>query len=603
MADAEEYRKRIAELATQGLSAPVPAQPDMPADDTLSRLESNPNTVEANDVLARQKASAVRSGTDSVMDEDRKRRADLRTRLIMAGTKADRVDSEINRLMGPAPTPQTRENVQSAIAAGQPAYSRPEGIVGSVSQPNTNYSRGDAPPPEAPKPSEAAAPPAQQSPQPGAGGQTVVNFKPMVVPAHNQMLVAPGIQKGAVAAIDANNEAAGGVAVAESDLAHRKGMLDQIEANYLTANQRSVDELQKEKQAKVGMAMAEKGKWIELADQAPSEDRFWKDQGLANRFMMTIGAALLNFGNAIRGGDGTAGSKLLQDKIRAGVADQVKAAESAKWHADKMDGVLADIYKQTGDKEAAQELAFVNGLNMLDKRLDAVAQGTNSEVILNRVAAFKADNELKKAEILSKWNKWVPQQTVGGGPGKGVTRENVVAIGNGVGVQFPNKDLANKATEHVNALAQLKAGFHELQKLESEKPSVANVPARLAWEKRRDRVISDLETTYTVHKGQGAMSKDDRAVTDQAIGALRGWDRITGDQDQILKDAIAGVDRSRSALLNSASGMVVHQQIGHDANGNVVENWIPSGEVYSDAAAPISGRAAPMPSSFKADKK
>lgn len=310
------------------------------------------------------------------------------------------------RLERPAFSAPPRNGVDPGVALGNAGFqSMPSGVGAQIPKPT--------PPEQQPGAGQVV----RYQPTADQGGSPFSFPKPHVVPEHNQMLVAPGIQKSYMTAQDAQNEAIGTAAAAESEQAQGKGMLDAIQANYAAQRGQQIVDTDKANEIEARRLEAEKRLAIDAVKaEPPSEERFWKEKGMATQFAMTLGSALINFGSALHGGDAAAGTKLLHEKIREGVQQQTHAAEINKWKADKMDGVLADFYRLTGDKKQAQDLTYAAGLEMMNKQLDSVAAQSKSDVVTARAAAMKAENEKQQAQILAHWNKWVPAQTVGGGP-------------------------------------------------------------------------------------------------------------------------------------------------------------------------------------------
>jgi hypothetical protein len=252
----------------------------------------------------------------------------------------------------------------------------------------------------------AAAP--QTAPIPAAPAQTVpehwVNTmdpasRAAMAAGQGEQLAGVGGEAGAESA--AANEMASAAYHGHED-ARVQQLLDQ---QLLDPERQKLDEHAKQLQAQA----------VKLSQAKVDPERYMAHQSTGAKVLMALGLAFSGFGAGLRGGPNTS-MEMIKGAIDDDNRAQLQNIENAKGGLEAQKGILADKMKLFGNKEQALAAARQEQLQGVAAQIDDMARQYQSPTILAKAQQLKGELQQHFAAEGAAVEKYVPAQTVGGGP-------------------------------------------------------------------------------------------------------------------------------------------------------------------------------------------
>lgn len=334
-----------------------------------------------------------------------------------------------------------------------------------------------------------------------------------------------------------------------------------------------------------------------LKDAAPDPDHWWHSQGTGDKVRFTVAAMLGGFLSGYKGGPNQAIEQMNHLVDRDIHAQQAKI-DSERGHLDDQKGALAETYKRFGVSDASRARARA-------AMLDQVAASAQAEAALSKDPAVQARADQLSAQIKQRaaetmFNATRPRAT--GPAASGLPKGGlIVHLQDGRGVVARSPEVAAKISATQGMTGAITANLTQLRDLEGRATAADRLNPWSDYSVQKKQLLEDTLPQLAVARGQGAMSKDDAAHAEAAIGALSGLTQFTGDPAAAIGRAIHNISNSTDNAIRAEGGMVVQRVTGVDpATGVPTDHWIPTGEHYD--AQPSGGAPAGLPQGTAAVK-
>jgi hypothetical protein len=489
---------------------------------------------------------------------------------------------------------------QAKDLAGTPVWKRAEEMGRSIA---SSGALGGVPallvkppPPEAPKPG-AAADTTPQGPETdsfptvrtdyggGGGGAAAPAGAGTVVPAHwthqsakegtegyrldPTALESMGVARDSAAghqlmAADHRLKAATIDAQAEAVSAQEKERAKHIGAEQLAALQTQRDQYIKD----------QLGKLQTLATQAQTKvdpNQIWKgEQGSLARVWTAVMMGLNQFAVMWRGKGSNAAMQIVNDAINRSVDAQKSNAANAANAYQLQSNLYAQNLQAFGDKERAVLATRINHLDSVQNMLDmkrAEAKGELADAAYEDMTAkvqtalgdarkeFLDLTKVKSTEEVT--DKYLQASVVGGGGEKGKDPLYVPTLGGYARDEQTARALNNKGALRMQMTENMRQ-IHGLMEKAKKLNSAQNFRELQDIQERIDGLVNDTLTKNTVIEGQGAMSKDDKAVS----AAAKSLNDIS-----VRGTLNSNIDRQQKRVWDAATRILEHHRLDGEANG------------------------------------
>lgn len=450
--------------------------------------------------------------------------------------------------------------VKQAFSSSEPLFNNPFAAPpGPTTMPEVTV-EGQAPPPA--KPDLVFAQP-QAAP------------RPVTIPAHNQPLVDPALQQqlmGAydqqIGSVEERKKAAEGTA-RERAIGH----LDQAITN-VKAQEKSL-EREGETKGMADKADAELKAYRDRIDkfsQELSETKFDPKKAFSGfdnfRFAVAgmLMGALQGWGKVARNTAVDQANVLMDQELRRQMAE----FDAKKGRVNDMENLYAKAYAATKDKQEAYKLAYGYGVEALKHEADALAAKADSRLALSAAEEVKAELSEHQAQVgvakqtdKVKMNKWVPQQTVGGGAGGAKDKGLVFQGPDGQFYQARNEDSRKKLAEGSANLQDFNSAVNEYESALKKLGVTDKIAGKAGW------TTQDAQPAVTAYgKLQDAARKAANMGTPQAaelaIMAQRipPPDQFSGDPASSLGVLRAGARATFNSAMRAESPLPVMESVG-----------------------------------------
>lgn len=476
---------------------------------------------------------------------------------------------------GPPPKPSADQFLSSVDSA----------LGGKVGLPSPNL-----PPPSPPQDDQVTFA------QPGGGGMVGPQY--VNIPGHDMPLVSPETR----ALVDAGPRAELGAVNAQAGADQAKvDASQQIAMARAAAYDRLVQQQQQREQQRQAVLRQQENDMDRVSDQVSrtmiDPDHLWSTKNAAQKIAGFVAAMA---GGYLAGKHGGPNQYLesLDKEIDRDIAAQKANYEIKKGKLTDLRSVYAQKMQRFGDERAAEAAAKNDMLAAVMARGDAIAANADSEQVNANWSKGKAVIAKQVAGNATAYSKWVPPQSVqipgAGGYGQAGTVDGTpIYVGGGKYI-IPKNNVGPDLAKRVAAAASMDDKLSQLANLYKQRGTGDKV-FQTDLADKIDRLQADVDTDYTVLKGQGAMSEGDKAVTDKALGQLKGWRNLSGDPSALVKDAQRSARNANTQAVQTIGGGTVYQKatITRDKNGELKQQWVPIGEYGQDqgASGPVDFKA------------
>lgn len=428
---------------------------------------------------------------------------------------------------------------------------------------------------------------ADEAPAPGGPSGGGGGGGPAMLPERELWRVGPQV-RGAFDQADAATEKAIRDR-AEAEGQQGVGEQSEIYQEQLAEEQRA----QKTEQAEKSRQAVLKS-YQEQADQLANEasashvdaNRYFKNESTFDKITRVIGMALGGGLQAAGRGNPAA------DAINAAIArdiDEQKTNIALKGQAsERARGLFGVAMQRFGDERAAEEATHRAYLTIAEKKLQRLALGSKNVQVQQRAEDLLAQLQEQKAQRLNQMLQYAPAGPAGGGGvGTGFLAggnpDAYIDLGNGSGIMARSapeaeklRDLQGRSAQVVDALGQLKA-------MDASASTVEKANPLSEYNRKRGSLIAQTEQNLTVLQGQGAMSKGDQEVAQNALGALSGMGKFANNAS-VYDQAAHTVQHGVQNRLASQAGMQVKEVYVQNRKGEVERKYVPVGGAYTGPA-------------------
>ena len=320
-----------------------------------------------------------------------------------------------------------------------------------------------------------------------------------------------------------------------------------------------------------------------MASKKIDPNRLFADGGTGFKLLAIIGGALGGV-NAHRQGGRNMFLEDLDRTIDRDIRAQEVNLDTGKWKANQANNMLAQLERSGMNRAAAKSAVRASYHAYVQDNINAIKARTNSATVKTNADRIGQESALQQAKHMAEvdqYTKVMPQTVqVGGGGGqflemKEVDEEKIADVDRGVGIRFGGKEDKKEYTRKKAAVRDITDNIDLALKLRSE----AN-PAELAnplssVNKKLKALQASTDTKLTVYEGQGAMSKGDREVSSEAIGAMTG---MMGNNDEVLRQTKARAQQNVQNFATELGGQIVKTGYLQDKQGRLVRGYAFTGD-------------------------
>jgi hypothetical protein len=352
---------------------------------------------------------------------------------------------------------------------------------------------------------------------------------------------------------------------AEADL---EGAKAKLAANQM--GRQRLGELQAEKEAFESRELRNLQTLATDARAKVNPDQIWEGErgGLA-KVMTAIAIGMGQFGAMMRGGPNTAW-QIVQHQIDTNIDAQKQKIANAKDAFSLQSNLYARNLQAFGDKERAVLATRMNYLDQVQNMLDmkrAEAKGNiadanyhdmQQKVMIDRATTQKEFLDLTKVKASEELtNKYHEAQAVGVGGQKGKDPLYVPTLGGYARDEKVAEKLNNKGALRMQITQNMKEIYSLMEKAKGLN-SVQNYRELQDVQERINDLVNDSNTKKTVLEGQGAQSKDDKAVSEAAL-AVR--------DIKVMGTLNSSIERHQKRLRDASVRIMEHHRLDGEANG------------------------------------
>ncbi len=273
----------------------------------------------------------------------------------------------------------------------------------------------------------------------------------------------------------------------------------------------------------------------EAASVKVQPGRLFADNGAGFGIMAAIGGALGGILQARQGGENQF-LKTLDTMIDRDISAQKANIMQGHEKASAAREDYQALRTQLGDERLAEEVHRQRIGNWVGARIQAVAANTNSDLVRERanmalqdLEAWKADRQMQMDPMMYR-----AAMMVGGQAPQPTDRSLTVRMPDGRAYEMPTKESADKIRANLGYTLQMQENINQALAIRKS-ASAADLANPLSTvSKQLKALAADTAEIVTVRKGQGAMSKGDRDVADDSVGAMRG---LMSNNDDVLRSS------------------------------------------------------------------
>lgn len=318
----------------------------------------------------------------------------------------------------------------------------------------------------------------------------------------------------------------------------------------------------------------------------------WHGKSDASRFMAILGVALGGAAAARTGGQNQA-LAILDKAIDQNIEAQKANLAAKRGVAAERRSVLGALREQFGDERQAEAAAKVAYLSRAEMELKGLAAQSKNKDVQARATELLAELQDKRAQRMLQFQQLEQGNLhevyrsggyVGGGAGgsQPVDAGRLVRMPDGTVRIMPTVDEGKKAREGAGVVSNIQANLDEALRIRKEASPLDLLNPYSATSKRLASLQSETAQMVTVARGQGAMSKGDQEVADNAIGSMTG---ILGSNDEVLKSTRDRFGKQFERGVTAAGGEHAATGYAYDAKGNLVPRQAYIGK--ADQPAPV----------------
>ena len=319
-------------------------------------------------------------------------------------------------------------------------------------------------------------------------------------------------------------------------------------------------------------------------------DRYFQDKGTFGRIASAIGVAL---GGGIAAANG--GRNIVADQVDSAIQrdiDAQKANISLKQQNVHNQSSMLGSYREAFGDERLADLAFEQGAREIAiQKAQTLAMQSQNPLIQANADALVA--QMRQAQEKTRMDfermAYVQAHLVGGaGAGSHINAANLVKMPDGRVVAVGTAQEGEKARGMSGATANIQANIDEALQIRKGASAVDLANPYSSVSKKLKSLKAETAQIVTVARGQGAMSKGDQEVADNAMGAMDG---LMDNNDEVLRDSKSRWGQQLDRSVKAMGGEQVEQGYTRDAQGKLR----PVADYVGSSDKPVQN----MPKGFK----
>lgn len=406
----------------------------------------------------------------------------------------------------------------------------------------------------------------------GADPQMSGMARPQMVAAHEVSTIAPA-RAAAIRAAEWNVESAvEGQGKAGQELAAVEG-----EAAGERAKARDAEAVDiRERAAKND---AEGRRYTALMDKLSGQagdmkldpDKYSKDRSDGQAVLDALTGTLLGAYGALRG-DPMRGIEmsmnLVNQRIDRSMASQRSEIEAKRGRIADMKGILADSFRMTGNMDQAEALARGLTYKGLEEKALAMTAGAKSKQIQANTDFAVADMRKKQAEEETRFYKYVPAGMVGGAGAGPMSKDKPLLFTglDGKTYRAQTPESYNKITTTLGFTSALQSVINKGLAIRRSASDVDMLNPLSTPRKLLASLKAEAAQIKTGREAQGAMSKGDQEVADNAIGSLDGF---MNNNNTVLEATRDRMGERMNLEIKATGAEEINRGYAPDAHGNI----------------------------------
>ncbi len=421
---------------------------------------------------------------------------------------------------------------------------------------------------------------ARNAPPPMAGGQPQPQSmqlsmpQPRFIAAHHDASMIPDT-KGTIGQ-RFRNEADMGAAVQDeraAQMRQNKIAAANLQKQADDAEDRMIhrDVVEAQRQAYVAQKSAARDKAIDDASSGKEDpNRIFNNADTGTKIALGLGAF---FGGIIPG------VRPLMDMLGGNITRDIEAQRQDKhnkqWGAQQRANALTDDRGEQQNQRQYELTKEAQQWTLADKQIQAQMARTDDPILKAKAQEALVASRERVTAIKQEYDRlsYVRPQVVGGGGA--VSKGLVVKLPDGRQVLAPNEKKFDELTTKSAQVTNIQSNINRAIALRKSANAFELGNPLSATHRQLAALQAETAQLVTVARGQGAMSKGDQEVADQAIGSMTG---IMDNNTDVLRSTGArfGEQLSREADALGAE----HVQTGYqvDANGRIQRDVALTGE-------------------------
>lgn len=330
-------------------------------------------------------------------------------------------------------------------------------------------------------------------------------------------------------------------------------------ADEAKAHQAHRAELQARRDAQIDEAIRQREELsAKQAEMNPDGSRFWKNPG---SILMAIGAAIQ---------PGNAGMDRLYAAVDRDLNLQKRAFDQQGEKVRQKDTLIAQYDKVFGDRDTRDKAAQADAYENAARRMTAFAEKSKSQELIGTAEVNSAKLMSHAAMLrgqLDQMDHFKPYTTGGVSQGAKVDSSLLVSMPDGKTYRAPDVPTADKLRTNLGFTTQIQSNLNKALAIRKNASSVDMLNPHSTVRKELASLKAETAQIVTVRRGQGAMSKGDQEVADQAIGAIDGF---LSNNDQVLRSTVERAGKHMQLELQASRAEEMDPGYGRDTKGEVV---------------------------------
>lgn len=268
---------------------------------------------------------------------------------------------------------------------------------------------------------------------------------------------------------------------------------------------------------------------IDIAARSQVDPNHWFDS--RSTLQKIAATAAVAFSGAT-GGKG--GAEMINQQIAADIHAQEANADLRQKNIAARTTALDALRTQFGDARQASIALEMSQREVAIQKMQALAAKSQSPIIKANADAAIAQLRESQAQTQMQFDKmaYVAAHMVGGNAGGTINQDRIVTTPDGRKIVARSNEEGIALRNRVGAVQNIQDNINKALSIRKSASLIDLANPLSTAHKQLSQLQAETAVLATVARGQGAMSKGDQAVADEAIGSMTGW---LSNNDDVLR--------------------------------------------------------------------